>query len=113
MEVDRRCAPRVPYYTHAVVTMEDEQFPCRTLDLSANGVSLVSHARLQTGAPVKVALLLDSIERWIHLDGFLVRVEKLNGLFFWGISFDQRDEKVRLLNPLLYSEKDQLREVAC
>ena len=113
MDRDRRNTPRVPYYTHAVVTMDEEQFPCRTLDLSASGVSLVSQAKRQPGIPVKVELLLESVERWISLDGFLVRVERLNGLFFWGIRFDQQDEKVKLLNPLLYSEDDLELVVAC
>jgi len=113
MEVDRRCSPRVPYYTHAVVSSGDEKFPCRTLDLSANGVSLVSQAGLQPGRPVRVELLLDSVEQWIGLDGMLVRVEKLNGLFFWGIRFDEQDEKVKILNPLLYSEEEPIQEVAC
>ncbi len=113
MKADRRCAPRLPYYTHAIVRMEDEQFPCRTLDLSASGVSLVSQAQLQPGIPITVELLLESVEQWISVEGLLVRVERLNGMFFWGIRFDEQDEKVKLLKPLLYSEDDQAREVAC
>jgi hypothetical protein len=93
--------------------MNDEQFPCRTLDLSAHGVSLVSQADLKPGSPVRVELLLDSGDRWISVNAMLVRIERLNGLFFWGVRFDAQDEKVKLLNPLLYPDEDDIDFVAC
>lgn len=89
----RERAPRVDLSDDAVVHLGGEQIACRTANMSTSGLALICPVRRRVGGQVRVEFRLSQI-LWVTVQGQLVRHERRNGGYLWGVEFLEVDQWV-------------------
>lgn len=90
----KKRAPRVSLSSDAVVYLGGEQIPCRTANMSTSGLALISPVRRRVGGQIRVEFRLSQI-LWVTVQGQLVRHERRNGGYLWGVEFQEIDHWVK------------------
>jgi len=95
--MEKRTAQRAEMNSDAVVYLGGEQIPCRTLNISLQGIALSSPVRRMMDSPLRVDFLVPDGYGWIRSRATLVRDARYYGAFVWGIVFDDLDEKSKAM----------------
>lgn len=85
---ERRKKPRVPLEGEALVFQGSERIACKSLNISENGVAVLSPVHGKRGLFVRVQLCFLSMAKWLPFDGILIRLEEKDGRYLWGIRFE-------------------------
>jgi hypothetical protein len=94
---DKRFTLRAEMNSDAVVYLGGEQIPCRTLNISLDGMALSSPVRRRVDSPLKVNFLIPDGYGWVEAQATLVRDARYYGSFVWGIEFGSLDENSKKL----------------
>lgn len=94
---EKRSVLRAEMNSDAVVKLGGEQIPCRTLNISLEGMALSSPVRRQMDRPLTIEFLIPGGLGWVHADGTLRRDARFYGAFVWGIEFESLDDSTRKL----------------
>ena len=83
---ERRGAPRTALEAAATVRMANQEFKCRTRDLSTQGLALMGHESLvPAGTFMRVEFTLPNEARAIDIDGILVQSSSHGSGMVWGL----------------------------
>jgi hypothetical protein len=83
---ERRVAPRTALEAAATVRMANQEFRCRTRDLSTQGLALMGHeSPVPAGTFMRVEFKLPNETRAIDIDGVLVQASSHGSGLVWGL----------------------------
>ncbi len=89
---EKRFAQRAEMNSDAVVYLGGEQIPCRTLNISLQGMALSSPVRRRMDSHLRVDFLIPDGYGWVKTRATLVRDARYYGTFVWGVEFRNLDD---------------------
>jgi hypothetical protein len=88
---------RYPYSGEALVSMENEQFTCRAVEIGVNGLVLIPPVRSGIGRFARMNLSLPGLDEVIDVDGIVVRETKADGYYALEMRFHEPSKRASAL----------------
>lgn len=85
--VERRAAPRAPWYGQALLHIQQRRLGCTVVDISTSGLLVVPPARAPKGAALLIELTLPPQAAPVQLAAVVAREGDVHGHYAWGLRF--------------------------
>lgn len=86
---ERRTGPRTAFRGQAHVRAGDVDIVCQSVNLSFDGMLLISPVSAELGLPMHLKLFLAPLNKWGETDAVLMRQVRHDGQLGWGVRFSE------------------------
>lgn len=84
---ERRAGPRASFGGTAHVRADDFDIVCQSVNLSSDGILLLSPVRAQPGLSMRLNVFLSALNKWGETEAVLMRQQQHEGQLAWGLRF--------------------------